>query len=114
MPLAIEQKTLGDFTVFTLMGELLVSSMQKLKDAFQDCMATGKLDFAIDFSTATHIDSSGIGLLSNVRKKVDAANGQLVLYSLPSHILASLEQIGLKDNFTIVSDETEFQNTFIL
>jgi anti-anti-sigma factor len=112
--LSIEKKILGDFTVFVLKGELIVSTLAALKKKVQDEFTGNKFYMAIDMLGVSQIDSSALGLINNIKKKTDEKEGHFVLFSVPPHALQSLTETGILGNIVIVKNEEEFKDNFIL
>ncbi|MFH0919830.1 MAG: STAS domain-containing protein [Fibrobacterota bacterium] len=112
--LKIQTKTLGDFTVYSLNGELIVSTILSLKQRVLDDLTQKRSYFAMNLSQVSQIDSSGMALLNNIKKKADEAGGHLVLFSLSKYVLDNLTQTGLLSNLVVVRDEDEFRDTFVL
>ena len=112
--LEIKTKHTGEFIVYRLDGELIVSTALELKSQFLKDVKENRHYFAFDMSSVSYIDSSGVGLITNIKKKLDSQNGHLVLYSVGQEIMKSLEKMGLAEVVSIVADEEEFKNNFIL
>lgn len=112
--LKIQVKTLGEFTVYSLKGELLVSTILAIKQRFLDDLKARRVYFAMNLSLVSQIDSSGMALLNNMKKKADDAGGHFVLFSLSKNVLEHLQQTGILNNLVVVKDEEEFQENFIL
>jgi anti-sigma B factor antagonist len=60
-------------------GELIVGNRQELKQRLLDALAVGDRQFILDLSKTRYIDSSGLGVLVSIGKKVRDAEGRLVL-----------------------------------
>jgi anti-anti-sigma factor len=112
--LKIEQKEIGEFYVYKLSGDLIISTMLQLKQEVTKCFDNGKLYLAFDLSGVSVIDSSGLGLLSNIKRRSDEKSGHCVLMSLPPIVIDGLQQTGLIYNLVIVKNEAEFRESFIL
>jgi anti-anti-sigma factor len=112
--LKIEQKTIGEFSVYRLSGALIVSTMLQLKQEVTKMLDGGKLYLAFDLSGISVIDSSGLGLLSNIKRRTDEKTGHCVFMSLPTVVVDGLQQTGLITNLIIVKNEAEFRESFIL
>lgn len=112
--LKLERKEIGEFTVYALSGEFVVSSMIDFRKLLTADFAKNRHFFALNMQAVTLIDSSGMGLINNIKKKSDEKNGQLVLYSVPPVVLDNLQQTGILTNLVIVKNEEEFKENFIL
>ena len=62
---------------------------------------------AIDLAGVDYVSSTGIALLIGTKRRVDAAQGQLVLFGLERDILDLFGSMRLTALFEIASDETE-------
>ena len=112
--LKIEHKEIGEFYVYRLSGTLIVSTMLQLKQEITKLLDGGRVYLALDLSGITIIDSSGLGLLSNIKRRTDEKSGHCVLMSLPPVVIDGLQQTGLVNNLVIVKNEAEFRENFIL
>ncbi|OGJ92035.1 MAG: hypothetical protein A2268_05750 [Candidatus Raymondbacteria bacterium RifOxyA12_full_50_37] len=112
--LKIAAKNVGEFTVYVLSGELVVSTILELKNLFLNDLKYGRIYAACDLKGVTFIDSAGVGLISNMNKKVNAEKGHFVLFNVPPPIKESLDKTGLSEIISIVKNEKEFSDNFIL
>jgi anti-sigma B factor antagonist len=62
---------------------------------------------AIDLSGIDYVSSTGIALLIGTKRRVDAAQGQLVLFSLHPEIFDLFNSMKLTVLFEIATDESE-------
>jgi anti-sigma B factor antagonist len=60
---------------------------------------------ALDLSAIDYISSTGIALLIGSKRRIEAANGQLVLFGLRSEVLDLFGIMKLAELFEIASDE---------
>jgi len=112
--LKIQSKPVGEFIVYSLQGELIVSTIQVIKQAFLNDLNAKKAYFGLNLSQVTQVDSTGMALLINMKRKADEAGGHFVLFSLSKIALDHLTQTGLISNLVVVKDEDEFRENFIL
>jgi anti-sigma B factor antagonist len=63
-------------------GQLIVGNRHDLKQKILDAMEAGERKFVIDFTQTGYIDSSGLGVLVSLAKKVREAGGDLRLAGL--------------------------------
>ena len=63
-------------------GQLIVANRNELKDKVLKALETGESKFVLDFSSTEYIDSSGLGVLVSVSKKIREAGGELRLAGL--------------------------------
>src|SRR5438046_9004831 len=72
-------KKQGDVVVVDVEGQLIVGNRQELKQKVLDELAKGEKKFLIDFSQTGYIDSSGLGVLVSLSKKIREQGGELRL-----------------------------------
>jgi anti-anti-sigma factor len=112
--LKIQRVEVGDFAVYRLSGEFVVSTLLDLRKMLNSDMAKERNFFALDMAGVTLIDSSAMGLVNNIKKRTDEKNGQLVLFSVPSIVSDNLQQIGITASLVIVKNEAEFRENFLI
>lgn len=94
-------------TVVTVEGQLIVANRQELKQALQDALDGGARKFVVDFGPTAYIDSSGLGALVSINKKVREAGGELRLAGLNEDLRSLFELTKLDTLFTISATATE-------
>ena len=67
----------GDVTVVDVEGQLIVGNRQELKQKVLEQLENGDRKFVIDFSNTGYIDSSGLGVLVSLSKKIREQGGEL-------------------------------------
>jgi anti-sigma B factor antagonist len=72
----------ADILVVTVDGQLVVTNRQEFKQAILDAVEQGARIVVVDFSGAGYIDSSGLGALVSLSKRVREAGGDLRLSGL--------------------------------
>lgn len=92
--------------IVTVDGQLIVSNRQQLKQAVIDELDKGATKFVVDFGETGYIDSSGLGLLVTLSKRVGEAGGALRLSSL-SDDLGSLFELTKLDTLLDIYDTVE-------
>lgn len=100
-------RNVGDATVVQVDGQLIVGNRQELKDLVLARLEEGARDFVIDFSRTGYIDSSGLGVLVSVSKKIREVRGELVLASLNEDLQTLFELTKLDTLFQIRNDLEE-------
>ncbi|NOT07496.1 MAG: STAS domain-containing protein [Gemmatimonadales bacterium] len=88
-------------------GQLIVGNRQELKALVQDGLDRGERKFLIDCSKTGYIDSSGLGALVSLSKKVREANGELRIAGLNEDLRALFELTKLDTLFFISPNATE-------
>src|SRR4051812_22027136 len=72
----------GDRTIVGVLGQLVTSNRQELKQLVMDELETGARRFVIDFRETGYIDSAGLGALVSLSKKIREQAGDLRLANL--------------------------------
>ena len=82
-------KKQGEIVVVDVEGQLIVGNRQELKQKVLDELEKGEKRFLIDFSQTGYIDSSGLGVLVSLSKKIRGQGGEVRLPNL-NHNLKTL------------------------
>jgi anti-sigma B factor antagonist len=93
----------NNITVVTIEGQLIVANRQDLKQIVQDAIDRGARRFVFDFSSTAYIDSSGLGALVSISKRVRESGGELRLAGL-NEDLRSLFELTKLDTLFSISD----------
>lgn len=94
-------------TLVTVEGQLIVANRQDLKALIQDALEAGERKFVVDFAPTAYIDSSGLGALVSINKKVREAGGELRLAGLNEDLRALFELTKLDTLFAISGTTAE-------
>ena len=105
MPFIVEQS--GPITVVGVSGHLIVANRQELKHVVLERLREGDREFLIDFAETGYIDSSGLGVLVSLSKKVREQGGELRLAALNEDLRTLFELTKLDTLFTIVDSREE-------
>ena len=97
----------GGVTVVTVDGQLIVANRQELKQRIQDALDQGDRKFLLDFSGTAYVDSSGLGALVSMSKKVREVGGDLRLAGLNDDLRSLFELTKLDTLFTISETASE-------
>jgi anti-sigma B factor antagonist len=87
-------------------GQLIVGNRHDLKQKVMDAVEAGERKILIDFSSTGYIDSSGLGALVSLSKKLRDAGGELRLAGLNEDLRTLFELTKLDSLFTI-ADTTD-------
>ena len=88
----------GDVTLIEIGGQLIVGNRQLLKQQVLEQLEEGGRKFVVDFSNTDYIDSSGLGVLVTLSKKIREKGGEISLSSL-SKDLRTLFELTKLDTF---------------
>lgn len=91
----------GGVTIIQVNGELIVGNRQELKSRVLERLEGGDRKFLIDFEESSYIDSSGLGVLVSLSKKVREAGGSLRLSGLNDDLRTLFELTKLDTLFHI-------------
>jgi anti-sigma B factor antagonist len=97
----------NDVTVVTVEGQLIVANRQELKQVVQDALDQGQRRFVFDFTRTAYIDSSGLGALVSISKRVREAGGDLRLAGLNEDLRSLFELTKLDTLFSISETAAE-------
>ena len=92
---------LEDVTVVDVDGELTVGNRGELKMAVLERLQDGDRAFLFDFDGTNYIDSSGLGVLVSLSKKIREKNGRLRLAGLNEDLRTLFELTKLDTLFQI-------------
>jgi len=82
-------------------GQLIVGNRQELKTLIQEGLDRGERKFLIDCSQTGYIDSSGLGALVSLAKKVREQGGELRIAGLNEDLRSLFELTKLDTLFKI-------------
>lgn len=88
-------------------GQLIVGNRHELKQKILGALESGDRRFLIDFSDTGYIDSSGLGVLVSLSKKIREVNGELRLAGLNEDLLTLFELTKLDALFAISESPDE-------
>ncbi len=92
--------------VIEVEGQLIVGNRQELKATIQTALDNGERKLLIDFAKTGYIDSSGLGALVSISKKVREQGGELRLAGL-NEDLRSLFELTKLDTLFAIADGSE-------
>ncbi len=97
----------GEVTVVDVAGQLIVGNRQQLKKKVLDELEGGARRILVDFTDTAYIDSSGLGILVSLSKKIREAGGELRLSSLNEDLRTLFELTKLDTLFRIADSRQE-------
>src|SRR5207302_8849057 len=100
-------KKQGDVVVVDVEGQLIVGNRQELKQKVLDELEKGEKKFLIDFSQTGYIDSSGLGVLVSLSKKIREQGGALRLANFNEDLQTLFELTELDSLFAIAKTPAE-------
>jgi len=101
-----------DVTLIEVEGQLIVGNRQELKQQVLEQLEGGDQKFVIDFANTGYIDSSGLGVLVSLSKKIREQGGELRLSSLNEDLRTLFELTKLDTLFRIADDKAQALDGF--
>ena len=95
----------GDRIVAGVPDQLTAGNRQELKQKVLDELQRGERKFLVDFSQTGYIDSSGLGVLVSLAKKIRGQGGELRLASLNDDLKTLFELTKLDALFQIGDED---------
>jgi len=105
--MAFEVQKVGDVTVVDVEGQLIVGNRQELKQRVLEELEGGGRKFLVDFTRTGYIDSSGLGVLVSLSKKIREQGGELRLSSLNEDLRTLFELTKLDTLFRISDSRSD-------
>jgi anti-sigma B factor antagonist len=99
--MSIRIKYEEDYVIVLPDEEIEVYNISEIKEVLFDIIEKGNRRLIMDMSRVEYIDSSGLGVLVSVLKKVKHAEGKLVLISPKSSVKQILSLTNLDKVFNI-------------
>jgi len=110
--MAFNVKKAGGVVVIEVEGQLIVGNRQELKQRVLDALEAGDRKFLIDFTRTGYIDSSGLGVLVSLSKKIRDEGGDLRLAGLNEDLKTLFELTKLDTLFAITDSAQEALSAF--
>ena len=89
----------GDTVTIVIEGHLVVGNRQALKQLVLDELARGERQFRVDFRRTRYVDSSGLGVLLAMAKRVTEEHGSFRLANLDADLRTLFELTKLDTLF---------------
>ena len=102
----------ADVVTIDVEGQLIVGNRQELKQKVLQELDGGSRKFLIDFARTGYIDSSGLGVLVSLSKKIREQGGELRLANLNEDLRTLFELTKLDTLFQIASSREEALASF--
>ena len=101
-----------DVTLVEVEGQLIVGNRQELKQKVLERLEAGDRKFVVDFAQTGYIDSSGLGVLVSLSKKIREQGGELRLSNLNEDLRTLFELTKLDTLFRIADDKDQAMDGF--
>lgn len=100
--MAFSFEAAGDVLIVVVDGQLVVTNRQDFKQQIIERIDAGTRKVVIDFASAAYVDSSGLGVLVSLAKRVRESGGQLRLCGLNEDLRVLFELTRLDTVFQIL------------
>jgi anti-sigma B factor antagonist len=107
-----QTKDQSGVAVLQVEGQLIVGNRQELKDLVQAALDRSERRILIDFSRTGYIDSSGLGALVSISKRIREAGGELRLSGLNEDLSSLFELTKLDTLFSIADTPQQALSSF--
>lgn len=112
MSFTVRKDEMKDVVVIGVDGQLIVGNRHDLKKKVLDALDAGDRRFVVDFTATGYIDSSGLGVLVSLAKKIREMGGDLRLAGLNDDLRTLFELTKLDSLFTLTRSAEEAVATF--
>jgi len=102
----------NDVCVVAVEGQLIVGNRQELKQKILEELERGARKFLVDFAQTGYIDSSGLGVLVSLSRKIRESNGELRLANLNDDLKTLFELTKLDTLFQIADSREHGLQSF--
>lgn len=102
----------GDVVIIEVEGQLIVGNRQELKQQVLDETERGARKILVDFGRAGYIDSSGLGVLVSLAKRLRELGGDLRLANLNDDLQTLFELTKLDALFQIADSREHALESF--
>lgn len=97
----------NDVTIVTVQDQLVVTNRQEFKQMVLDAMEQGARTVVVDFTDASYIDSSGLGALVSLSRRLRDAGGDLRLVGLSDELRTLFELTRLDALFPLFATRAD-------
>ena len=102
----------GDVSIVEIDGQLIVGNRQELKQKMLEALDGGARKLVVDFTKTGYIDSSGLGVLVSLSKKIREQGGELRLAALNEDLRTLFELTKLDTLFQIAGTREQALASF--
>lgn len=101
MDVNVASRDVGDLTVVEVTGEIDVYTAPMLRETLTTLVDDGRTDIVVDLTAVRFMDSTGLGLLVGVLKRLRGVDGRLQLVIDSERLLKVFRITALTQVFTI-------------
>ena len=99
--------TKDGFLLVTVEGQLVVGNRQEFKQLVLDEVERGARQIVVDFANTAYIDSSGLGALVSLGKRIRESGGELRLAALNDDLRTLFELTRLDTLFPLYASRED-------
>lgn len=99
-------------TLVEVDGELTVGNRERFKQVVLERVAEGERKFLMDFGESSYIDSTGLGALVSLSRKIREAGGQMRLTGLNEDLRTLFELTRLDTVFDLADTRAAAMSDF--
>ena len=96
-----------DALIVTVNGQLVVTNRQEFKQAILDAVEQGARLVVVDFTNSGYIDSSGLGALVSLSRRLRESGGDLRLVGLNEDLRTLFELTRLDALFPLFASQAD-------
>jgi anti-sigma B factor antagonist len=97
----VETRSVGDWTVIDVEGEVDVFTAPKLREAIIGLLGDGKGRLIVNLENVAFMDSTGLGVLVGGLKRVKERDGEMAIAGAQGTVLRVLNVTGLNAVFQL-------------
>ncbi len=94
----------ADVAVLALAGEVDVANATQVREAGLKLISDGVKRLVIDLSETEYMDTSGLGTLVGLQKRIKESGGEILLAALQPRVMRPFEITGLTSVFKLYDD----------
>ena len=111
--LAIAEREVGDVTILTLSGQILVDDGDlAIKKKVLELIARGRMHVLLDLGDVSHIDSAGFGTIASKAMLMRNQHGDMKLLHVTPRTQRLIAMMKLNGTFETFDDEDEAIKSF--
>jgi anti-sigma B factor antagonist len=107
MELSVATHLVSAYAVVEVGGEVDVYTAPRLKERLNEVVGSGQSDIVVDLSRVDFLDSTGLGVLVGVHRRLQRTDGSLALVCPHDRLLKIFRIAGLDTIFRIYGSVAE-------
>ena len=110
----INNRTVGDFEIIELRGELDAHTASRLETALQKLISLEKYKIIVNCSNLDYISSAGLGVFMAYIEDVRSYGGDIKLTNMSSKVYNVFDLLGFPALYDILEDEKDAIGKFTI